>query len=373
MKVLFVPDYAQGNPYQQALADALCAHKVNVDIQVPFAAKIRPFSILRAASHFWPCDVVHLHWTDIFLLAGKPWWSVVKSCLFLLELLLLRLRGVKLVWTVHNIVNHEQHHRQIELFFSKLTLRLCDCVILHCEKARHEVSQAYKTSLNGRVAVIPHGHYTNFYDNRTSQTEARKLLNIHHRDLVFLHFGAIRSYKATPQLIDAFKRVKSQRATLLIAGLPYSNDIRTQIEKQCQEEERVRVALEFIPDGQLQVYMNAADVVVLPFRDILTSGSVLLAMGFARAIIAPRLGCLPEILDEEGAILYDPNVEDGLHGALEMVSGMDLESMGRHNYDLVSRFDWNEIGKMTYEVYMKCLGNRRTRSEDNVDGHSHAV
>ncbi len=355
MNVLFVPDYTQGNPYQQALADALSACKVNVSIQVPFAMKIRPFSVLRAASRLRMCDLIHLHWTDIFLLASKPWWSVTKSCLFLLELLLLRLGGAKIVWTVHNIVNHEQYHRQIELFFNKLILRLCDRLIIHCEAARHEVIETYKSLLNNKVVIIPHGHYMNHYENQIGRVHARNLLKIGPKDTVFLHFGAIRPYKGIPQLIEAFRKLKPRQATLLIAGMPHTNDIRAEIEEQCQKDKRIKAVLEFVPSDQIQVYMNASDVVVMPFRDILTSGSVVLAMGFAKAIIAPRLGCIGEVSDEKGAILYDPNVKDGLYGALEEACELDLESMGRHNHVLVSRFDWNEIGKMTYDVYKKCL------------------
>ena len=51
------------------------------------------------------------------------------------------------------------------------------------------------------------------------------------------------------------------------------------------------LALRYIPDAELQVWLRAADVVVLPFRDILTSGSAILALSFGRAVVAPALGC----------------------------------------------------------------------------------
>ncbi len=33
------------------------------------------------------------------------------------------------------------------------------------------------------------------------------------------------------------------------------------------------LALETIPDDEMQVYLHAADAVVLPYRDVLSSGS----------------------------------------------------------------------------------------------------
>ncbi len=65
------------------------------------------------------------------------------------------------------------------------------------------------------------------------------------------------------------------------------------------------LALETIPDDQMQVYLRAADAVVLPYRDVLSSGSAILAMTFGQPVIAPAIGCLPESLGSEGTILYD--------------------------------------------------------------------
>jgi len=109
--------------------------------------------------------------------------------------------------------------------------------------------------------------------------------------------------------------------------------IKTQIQDQSKGDRRIKMVLEYIPNDQIQVYMNVADVIVLPFQDILTSGSALLAMGFAKAIIAPRLGCMTEILNDKGAILYNPNVENGMYQALDKAYQLDLESMGRDNFN----------------------------------------
>lgn len=355
MNVLSVPDYSQGNPYQSALASALASHNVNVHIDVDFTSRMRLFSFLRAASRLRKRDIVHIHWSTFFLLSAKPWGSIVKSCLFILGLVLLKLGGVKVVWTVHNVVNHERRHWQIELFFKKLLTSLCNRMIVHCESAKHAVIRTYGLR-NSKVAVVPHGHYIGFYKNKIGRNDARNLLKIGTKDLVFLNFGAIRPYKGIPELIEAFKKQTSPGATLLIAGMPLPVDFGRQIEEECKEDSRIRAVLEFIANDQVQVYMSASDVVVMPFREILTSGGVLLAMSFAKAIIAPRLGCIPEILNEQGAILYDRNDQDGLHSALEKACGADLQSMGRYNFQRARQFDWNQIGKMTYEVYRNTSG-----------------
>ncbi len=48
----------------------------------------------------------------------------------------------------------------------------------------------------------------------------------------------------------------------------------------------------YVPDDRLDLFLNAADRVVLPYTEILTSGAAILAMSFGRPIIAPDRGAL---------------------------------------------------------------------------------
>jgi glycosyltransferase involved in cell wall biosynthesis len=102
--------------------------------------------------------------------------------------------------------------------------------------------------------------------------------------------------------------------------------------------------------------MNACDVVVLPYRDIFTSGSVFLAMSFGRACIAPHKGCIGEVLDDSGAFLYDSDegLLQVLHYAIEKKA--DLPRMGKHNLQLAEQLlSWSNLAKMTLDVYQQCL------------------
>ena len=100
--------------------------------------------------------------------------------------------------------------------------------------------------------------------------------------------------------------------------------------------------------------MKSADVLVLPYDDVLTSGSVLLSMSFGKPIIAPRIGCIPEVLDDQGSFLYYPNEEEGLLQAMQRALEANLDMMGQYNYNKARSFDWKGIAKQTYEVYCRC-------------------
>src|ERR1044071_9236371 len=95
--------------------------------------------------------------------------------------------------------------------------------------------------------------------------------------------------------------------------------------------------------------MGAADLVVLPFHSILNSGSVLLALSHDRAVLAPRMGALPEIQAHVGAHwlrLYDGDISTAVLGAAisEPVPHEDERP------DLAA-FEWQPIAERTLEFY----------------------
>jgi glycosyltransferase involved in cell wall biosynthesis len=165
----------------------------------------------------------------------------------------------------------------------------------------------------------------------------------------------VRSYKGVWELLEAFNALEDPGARLVIAGRAVDGAYAARLTAAARGDERVALSLDFVPDEDLQVYLRAADVVATPFLEIFTSGSVLLAMSFERAVIAPRRGCVVDVLDERGGILYDADDPQGLEGALRVAMSADLEAMGRHNGTELERFDWSRVAAATRDVYGAAL------------------
>lgn len=352
MKVIFIPVYS--NPYQKVLANWLSKEGVSVS----FGITSNLFSVLRSVKNNWKPDVLHIHWLHPFLLANSRGETILKSSSFIGELIILKLLGIKIVWTVHNIISHETNFKSLELFFTKLLLRLCNRIIVHSPSAKKEVMKTYKIR-DSSIIAIPHGNYIDCYENVIDKTEAKKQLHLSSEDVIFLYFGQIRPYKGVLELIDAFKRLEQSQAKLLIIGKPLNNEVANDVVIKCTKDERIRTVLKFVPDDELQIYMNAADIVVLPYKNILTSGAIILAMSFGKPVIAPSIGCIRDVLDNEGGSLYVTSDEGGLLKAMKSVLDANLKKMGEHNFELAKQLRWDDIAKRTYEVYEQCLNLRR--------------
>jgi len=263
-----------------------------------------------------------------------------------------KLRGCKLVWTVHNLGDHEKKQQKFEIFAHRLLARLSDQIIVHSKFAKKKVIEKYQLSTKSdRVQIIPHGNYLGNYPNTLAQKEARNLLELPVDCKVFLFLGQIRPYKGIPELLDAFTQIAGVREILIIAGNTEDQLIHANLVQRSQETTSIRYFPGFVPDEKIQEYMHAADVVVFPFRDILTSGSILLAMSFGKAIIIPGLESLEEVIEVGGAMTFRPEETDGLKMAMKSALTRDLKKLGDRNLNAAKALSWEIIAEQTVSIY----------------------
>ena len=349
LRVLMIP--AQSNPYQALLAEALRAQDVVVKLGGgPSRFPVTP--ILLAWVRAGMPRVVHLHWMHRYLLPvlGRRRWAARRTTM---ELRILHRLGVRLVWTVHNVGEHDGSAGKLEPRFNRRLISLADAVICHCTAARRLAIEAYELpeSLQARLHVVAHGNYTGWYPDTLDREAARAELGLAGTHRVFLFIGQVRGYKGVDELLHAFRDLDAPGARLIVAGMPRGAQAQAAIEQAAAADPRVTLALESVPDDRMQVYLRAADAVVLPYRDVLSSGSAILAMTFGRPVIAPAIGCLPESLGSEGTILYDPAAPDALIGALRAAMSADLDALGERAAAHAETLSWGPIAARTAELY----------------------
>lgn len=350
MNVIFTPDYSQGNPYQKELADALAKSLVRVS----YVDTSGLFALTRLILKYNKTDVIHIHWIDSLVPLStsriKIW---IKRLALIGDIYLIRIINKKLIWTVHNKLSHSCRNAALELFARRLLAKYCDKVIIHSPRVKKELAELYKIKEN-KMLVIPHGHYINSYENVVDMSTARKHLGLPQECFVYSCIGAIKKYKRYPELIETFKRLQDENIYLLIAGKPEDSQVVKAIQDEAKGLKNVKLMFEFISHEKVQHYLNASDVIVLPYNNILNSGAAILAMSFAKAVIAPRLGCLPDVLDPQGVFFFDPLVPDSLFNAMKEASGSDLTSMGQCNFNKIKQYDWDFIAKKTFKAYQHC-------------------
>ena len=350
MQRVFFEPYGVNNPYQRLLSAALesAGFEATGSQRYWFIGEL-----IRSRAR-----VVHLHWLTVFFEKTDVVRASIGAALYVLQLLMIRLMRIQVVWTAHNLRAHERKYPRIDSFVTALTVRSADRILVHCEWGNKELLRAFPRLDAARVVVIPHPSYLGCYPNDVDGSEARSRIGIAGGQLVFLFLGAVREYKGIIELMEAYGAAGLDGdALLIIAGKPFSQELRQRIEGIVATLKGVRIDLRFIPDEEVQHYMNAADVVVLPYKHIFTSGAALLAMAFGKAVIAPRIGCMAELLDSAGAFLYDSGDPEGLMHCLQRATRerVRLADMGRHNFAQARALTWEDMAAHTASIYRDCL------------------
>lgn len=332
-----LPVAGQGNPYQQLMMEGL---NQSEELLAVNGVHDKFFGIARTLVKYRP-SYIHFDWIISYYYRRWGWFTYLSVLTFCAQIVFARLLGVKLVWTLHNILPHDTTMLPVHRFCQRFLARRCEWVRVFAHSSVAKAAEELKIP-EEKFCVVPEGSYTEVYPNVISREEARQRLKIPSQTRVFLYIGLIKPYKGILELIRAFNQLGREDSTLIIAGKIMDNGYGDQIRKELTS--RVVLHDRFVPAPELQYYFNAADVVVLPFRRIENSGSVIMAMGFRKPIICPAEGVLKERLLYQTDWLYNSPQE--LEATLRKVldaSPEALNTTGITNFKALSSYRWEDF------------------------------
>lgn len=353
LKVVFVSNW-WANPYMDSLIENLASQGVQVE-PCNWGMIFLP-QILKQ----WKLDILHLHELRGFLVGKSNLSRLVKLLIFLIQILILRVLGVKVVWTVHEWKDKlgEGRH-EIPASTATIVGKCIDAIITHCNTVKEEIVTTFQLEDKNKVFVVPHGNYIGCYENKINQLAARKILDIPTENFVFLLFGGLYRHKGVLELIDAFQGLPQNRLSLLIAGNPNEDQLDALITSKIRDYQNILFVPKRIPDEDIQIYMNACNCVVVPYKVFTTSGVAILSMSFGRACIAPDIGFFKDVLDPFGSFLYDSADETSLLYAMKCAieKRAEILDMGNHNLKLAEQWNWNDVTEETFKIYQMCLSS----------------
>ena len=304
--------------------------------------------------------LIHFHWIEFYLRSRVFLSTIIKIYRFILQLLFLKFATrLRIVVTLHNVMPHERFFPRIEHVAFALALRLSDSIIVHNHYARKLVQKIYGINAD-KISVIPHGNFLDYYPDFISSIEARRRLGVPLNKFVLLFFGRIRPYKGVYLLLDAFKRAlkRNNKLFLMVVGKPHSIKLARELIKFNRVySKNSMVRLGFVSDDEVQIFMNAADIGVLPYQKITTTGALLLFMSFGKPVIVSKLPPIMEVVNDDFAIFFDSGDPSSLEEAiLRAAMKMNhLSFMGERALEAAKLYDWEKIAYMTFHVYKSLL------------------
>lgn len=321
-RVFFWPDYSQSNPYQRLLYSEV---QKNCEVLGGSIA-----TALRAIRETKPEDnaqvTFHLHWLNKIIRDSKNLGEAFdKATTFLDEVRQFKACGGRLVWTIHNTMSHEVAFPQVEKIVTREIMSMADAIHVHCLDSVKEIEEYFDVPAE-KVFAYRHGAYCNIYPDFVSRVDARQELGLGMDDEVILFLGQMRSYKGVDALLSSFQKIAPHRPRLqlVLAGSGPIEGVLSSVDPTLRG--RIHVFNRYIDNAEIQLFMRSADIAALPYTNILTSGSLLLALSFGLPVVAPSYGMIRAVLDgdEQGrsdsGVYYSPERSvDGLADALQQL------------------------------------------------------
>jgi len=310
------------------------------------------------------------------VMAGRPdivhWQYLELPVADALVMYAMRRLGIRQVYTAHELLpwSARVHHRWV---FRRLYANLDGIVVHNADQfaqivARFGVDEA-------KVFLAPLGDYALFAEPELAQSAARVRIGIEPDVPVALFFGAIRPSKGLDVLLRAWAiAIRAvPDAMLLVVGKPLRGMDAATITALIDElgiGDRVRSVLEQVDPADANTYYRSADVVVLPYRDIGTSGVLRYAYDSALPVVATAVGeHTNHVTPGKTGFLVPPDDVEALAVAIgdALRDRWLLQPMGRAAYAYASdQMGWLEPAKALRQMYVDLMGAASGGQERNA-------
>ena len=260
--------------------------------------------------------------SEYYCVNRKPKLSLTVK--FIIKCETARALGNALFWTCHNIYPHESSNsKALHYLVRKYLIARCKSVLFLTKKS-HADAEAILGKIN-RWQVAAHGHFIGYYGNIIDKREARKTLKWNTEKTIYCYFGKRREYKNIGAMITCFaSSCKTNEALHIYAS---GNERSDGFHHEDLQTENIHYHSGWMADEQLGLVLNAADAIVLPFKNILNSSTVIASLSYGKIVMVPECGSLAEIITDNNGIKYNPNDSGGLDGAFRRFRGLSKSAI----------------------------------------------
>jgi D-inositol-3-phosphate glycosyltransferase len=298
--------------------------------------------------------VLHILWNNRFEYFDRTFFMMYYKVL-----------GNKIALTAHNV--NQARRDANDSLLNRLTLKiqyhLVDHIFVHTQKMKDELIADFGVR-EGAVTVIRHPINNAFPDTALSCAEAKQKLGLKEKEKAVLFLGRLRPYKGLEYLLSAFKLLAAEGADyrLIVAGEPKkgSEEYLDQVLRVIAQDfhpQSVILKIEFIPDDQIELYLKAADVMVLPYKEIFQSGILFLGYSFGLPVIATDVGSFgEEIIAGKTGFLCKPGDPVDLAKCIDTYFASDLyQELSVRRRELKeyanANHSWAAVADLTCKAY----------------------
>jgi glycosyltransferase involved in cell wall biosynthesis len=238
--------------------------------------------------------------TDALVL---QWWTAATGHTYLVLCLLARLLRIPVFIEIHELQDPGEAGRPIAGRYGRrvlaMLLRLSSGVFVHHEHDRQMLAEKGIELAGKPVVMAPHGPYAHL--SAVPPTPPPELADFalgadRESRCNVLVFGVMRPYKGMEEVaaaLDALSRETAERLVLTVVGETWEGwTLPIELLEKSRHRDRVRIVNRYVTDAEAAYVFNEADVLVLPYRRVSSSGPLHIAMAQGLSVIMSDLPAL---------------------------------------------------------------------------------
>lgn len=176
----------------------------------------------------------------------------------------------------------------LRLFYRIISFFSDQVVVLEQEFKQRLVNIGVK---NDKIIVIPHGVDDSLKTFPMDAARARLHLPLHKK--IILYFGYLTWYKGADIFVKMAKNDANKKNYYVLAGGPsFSQKNKSHYKKYLKQFKNLPkniTLIGFVPEKQIPLYFSACDLVILPYRSMISSsGPLSLAFSFEKPVILSK-------------------------------------------------------------------------------------
>lgn len=346
LRVLFAPDYREGNPYQHLLSEALSKHGVEVEFLSNYR---RVLPLARGSAAFAP-DIVHLHWPESYFSRRGDAWDRLRVLRYPLDYWLTA-RRIPIVVTAHNLLPHNRGQEAGVFRNIRLTMQKAAAVFAHAIPAREMLADTFDIP-EGRIEVIPFGDHAVTLGEPMELGEARQALGLPAQATICLMFGTISPYKGIEEVVRLWSEARIPHR-LVIVGPVVSGEYAEAVRSAAAGAPSIdlRLSPDWLDDAALRIWLSASDCVIFNYKSIFTSGAGALARSFGVPSVMPRHAATLDLGEPHMHVARFDNLDTDFRDALERALSAPRDYAAAQDWR--KQTSWSRVAALTAPIYRR--------------------
>lgn len=280
--------------------------------------------------------IIYLHWPEsMWRFASFPKFFI-KLIQFIFSVKFGKLLGYKYVWSAHNVKPHNQvYFPKWERIARRFILKNFNLIIGHSSNCKNDLQQEYKVSIKNYTLA-----YHGIYDKTELNQVPERLSELDFSKKTFLIFYDKNPYKGGEKFIEYFLENQNEYKDIqLIIGKANENHI----------GDNITSISGHLSDEEMAYLFTKSDYLILPYKEITTSGMFFLSVTYELPVLAPSISFFESHgVNNSTVYTYDP--EDYNNSIKQQIIKLPKKTLNKDFSTLKDMYNWNETNNKIFKA-----------------------